>query len=388
MIRSALRFGLSPKKAIKLAAVILAFVSVAYAFAEGPDQGYTGAPGDFGDCTACHDTFAVANVGPGSVALGQTPNVYQPGQSYNLTVSLQDPQARRWGFELTGLDGQGNRVGTFAPLGSDTQIATAGPANKNRQYIEHTMLGTFPGTTGGHTWQVQWTAPSTDAGAVHFYVAGNAANDDGTDQGDYIYTNGVTIESPSTLVTLGLVSNPQGTTLDAGSTYTISWSATNSNNVASYEVRYSTDNGATFPITNLIFSTTDASDTSTQWVVPDTPTGAARIRVLASTDSGSVVTVISGAFTIQGSGGVQLPLIESAHNVGNKLIVVGQNFEVGAVVTVNAQPVFTVNKTDFSHKLACKKGLKGIQTGTAVTLTVTNPDGGISSPFLFTRPST
>jgi len=333
LIRSALRFGLSPKKAIKLAAVILAFVSVAYAFAEGPDQGYTGAPGDFGDCTACHDTFAVANVGPGSVALGQTPNVYQPGQSYNLTVSLQDPQARRWGFELTGLDGQGNRVGTFAPLG-------------------------------------------------------NAANDDGTDQGDYIYTNGVTIESPSTLVTLGLVSNPQGTTLDAGSTYTISWSATNSNNVASYEVRYSTDNGATFPITNLIFSTTDASDTSTQWVVPDTPTGAARIRVLASTDSGSVVTVISGAFTIQGSGGVQLPLIESAHNVGNKLIVVGQNFEAGAVVTVNAQPVFTVNKTDFSHKLACKKGLKGIQTGTAVTLTVTNPDGGISSPFLFTRPST
>jgi hypothetical protein len=377
--------GLAAKKTIKLTTAILVLAAAAYAYATGPNQGYTGAPGDFGDCTACHDTFGVANVGPGSVTINQAPSVYEPGQSYTMLVALQDPQARRWGFELTGIDGQGNRAGTFAPLGSDTQIASTGPPVLDRQYIEHTLLGTFPGTTGGHTWQVQWTAPASDAGAVHFYVAGNAANDDGTDQGDYIYTNAATSESPSTVVTLQLLSNPQGLTLDVGTTYSISWSATNATNVGSYEVRYSTDDGATFPITNLIFSTTDPSDTTVQWVVPDTPTGAAKIRVLASTSSGSVVTVISGAFTILGSGTSPLPVIDSAHNVGNKLVVVGENFQEGAVVAVNAAPQTTINKPDFSHKLICKKGLKGVAAGTAITLTVTNPGGVVSSPFLFTR---
>jgi hypothetical protein len=377
--------GFTAKKAIKLAIIVLGLAAMSYAFDTGPNQGYTGAPGDFGDCTSCHDTFGVANVGPGGVTINQAPGVYEPGQSYMMQVALQDPQARRWGFELTGIDSQGNRAGTFTPLSSDTQIASTGPSVLNRQYIEHTLLGTFPGTTGGHTWQVQWTAPAADAGAIHFYVAGNAANDDGTDQGDYIYTNGTTSESPSTVVTLQLLSNPQGLTLDAGTTYAISWSATNPTNVGSYEARYSTDDGATFPITNLIFSTTDPSDTTVQWVVPDTPTGAAKIRVLASTNSGSVVTVISGAFTILGSGTSTLPVIDSAHNIGNKLVVVGENFQEGAMVAVNTAPQATVNKSDFSHKLIAKKGLKGVAVGTAITLTVTNPGGVVSSPFLFTR---
>ncbi|HEY6333486.1 MAG TPA: choice-of-anchor V domain-containing protein, partial [Blastocatellia bacterium] len=272
-------FGLRGKRIVQAAVLLLVSSAVAYAYATGPPQGYTGAPGDYGDCTACHDTYVV-NTGAGSLALGQVPGVYEPGQSYTLLVELADPQARRWGFELTGIDGNGNRAGTFAPLGPDTQIATVGPPVLDRQYIEHTLLGTFPGTTMGHTWQVQWTAPASDIGAVHFYVAGNAANDDGTDQGDYIYTNGAMVESPSSVVTLQLTSNPQGLTLDASSSYTISWSATNESNVTSYEVRYSTDGGATFPITNLIFSTTDPSVTSTDWVVPDTPTTMAEIRVL------------------------------------------------------------------------------------------------------------
>jgi hypothetical protein len=378
--------NLTTKRKIQALILVLVAAGSAYGYATGPNQGYTGAPGDYGDCTACHDTYAVANVGAGSVALGQIPDVYKPGQSYMLQVMLQDPQARRWGFELTALGGDGNRAGTFAPLGSDTQIASVGDPVGNRQYIEHTLLGTFPGTKNGHTWQVQWTAPSTDTGAVHLYVAGNAANNDGTDQGDYIYTNGATIESPSTVVNLDLISNPEGMTLQAGTPYEITWSATNASNVQDYELRYSTDNGATFPITNLIFSTTDPTVTSTSWTVPDTPTNMAKLRLLAATNSGAVVTVISGAFTISGGTSTSSPVILSANNAGKKLVVHGQGFQQGAIVQVNGENQVTVNKADFSHKLVCAKGAKTIAPGAEATLTVTNPDGSVSPPLVFTRP--
>src|SRR4029453_17658900 len=44
--------------------------------------------------------------------------------------------------------------------------------------------------SGSATFTVNWTAPaSASAGTVRFNVAGNAANGDFTNQGDFIYTN-------------------------------------------------------------------------------------------------------------------------------------------------------------------------------------------------------
>jgi uncharacterized protein (TIGR03437 family) len=47
----------------------------------------------------------------------------------------------------------------------------------------------------GFTFDIPWTPPATDVGDVIFYFAGNAANDDGTPLGDYIYTGAKTISS-------------------------------------------------------------------------------------------------------------------------------------------------------------------------------------------------
>lgn len=364
---------------------MIAFIAIfAYAKSTGPDEGYTGAPGDHGDCTSCHDTFQFANVGPGSVTVSQTPAIYQPGASYTLNVVIQDPQARRWGFQLTALDGAGHRAGTFTPLGSDTQIATTGSPVMDREYIEHTQLGTFPGSSSGHTWQVQWTAPSTDAGTVRFFVAGNAANNDGTNQGDYIYTSSVTSESPTSNITLTLLSDPSGQTLPAGSSYTINWSVANTSNIDSYELRYSTDDGVSFPITNLIFSTTNPDTTTTAWTVPNVTTPTARIRLLAATKSGSAFTVISGRFSIEaGSSGP--PAINSVTESGNRVVVTGENFQRGAIVQVNGQNQATKNLSDFSHNLLCKKAGKHIAPGSTVMLTVTNPDGSTSEGYPYQR---
>jgi hypothetical protein len=361
-----------------------------YAKSEGPDPGYTGAPGDLGDCTACHDTFVNANVGAGHVTIGSNPPVYQPGQSYTLTVTVQDPQPmrRRWGFQMTAMDASGAPAGSFTSLGGETQVVTGGPNLMGRQYIEHTQLGTFAGTPAGHTWQIRWTAPSADIGTVRFFAAGNAANNDGTNQQDYIYTTTAASESTTSNVTIQIMNGPDGQTLQAGSTFNIAWSATGMSNIASYEVRYSTDDGATFPITNLVLSTGDSSVTQTAWTVPNSPTTEARIRVQASTKSASAVTVISGRFTISGSsGGAPPPIISSISENGKQVFVNGQNFQMGAKVQVNAQDMRTVNEDDFSHQLFCKKAGKFIAPGSTVMITVTNPDGTISTAFPYTRPA-
>lgn len=375
------------RKSFQILAIVAVFAGYAYAKMTGPDRGYTGAPGDIGDCTVCHDSFGFPNVGPGSVSIGNVPPVYQPGQLYTLTVNIQDPHARRWGFEMTALDSSGNKAGAFAPLDSYTQIASTGTPVGNRQYIEHTLEGTFPGTSGGHTWQVQWAAPATDIGTVKFYCAGNAANNDGTNQGDYIYTNGAQADSPTSHISLTLDSDPGGTTLAPGSQYSIMWSATNLSNVESYEVRYSTDNGATFPITNLIFSTTDSDVTTATWNVPDISTSTARIRVLAATMSGSAVTVMSGKFSISGTGTGPAPAILSASITGKMLLLTGENFQAGAKVLLNGVQQKTKSGTDMATDLICKKAGKQIAAGQTVTLVVINPDGSTSADFIYTRPS-
>jgi hypothetical protein len=66
----------------------------------------------------------------------------------------------------------------------------------NRQYIEHGIESTFAGQTGGASWTFNWTAPAGDIGPVIFYAAGNQANNDGTNNGDQIYTARTTTLAP------------------------------------------------------------------------------------------------------------------------------------------------------------------------------------------------
>ena len=78
-----------------------------------------------------------------------------------------------------------------------TQILNNADPNPNRQYIEHSATGTFPGQSGGASWTFNWVAPATNVGAVTFYAAGNQANSDGDTSGDQIYTTQATV-TPST----------------------------------------------------------------------------------------------------------------------------------------------------------------------------------------------
>ncbi len=374
------------KKKLQTIILILVIAVVAYASASGPEPRYTGAPGDIGSCVFCHDTFENANVGPGSVTITNTPAVYSPGQQYTITVTAQQGGRSKFGFQLTAIDSGGNRAGTLATVSSDTQINPL-TGEGARQYIQHSSTGTNATSSGRRIWQIRWTAPSTDVGTVTFYVAGNAADNDGLNRDDYIYTNRITTESPTSNVTVALASDPANQTLVAGSQFLIDWSATGISNVDSYEIRYSTDDGATFPIANLIFSTTDANITDFNWTVPDKPTTQARIRLQAATKSGSAVEVRSGRFTITGTGGPEIPTITSVEIIGKHLYVNGTNFKDDADVYMNDAKQKTSNDSENpTGRLKCKKLGKKIDRGQTVNLVVKNPDGTVSASFLYQRP--
>lgn len=376
---------LSGKKQIQALSLVLFTAVVAYAKITGPDWGYTNATGDLGNCTACHDTFHDPNVGPGSVRMNNVPAVYNPGQQYTLSVTVQQNNRQRFGFQLTAIDQKGNRAGTLASLTSDT-LVNAEVGIGGRQYIEHSEIGTFPNGAASRTWQIRWTAPSTDIGTVRFWFACNAANGDGTNQNDYIYTSSASSDSPTSAVTVSLQSQPGGLVLPAGSHFLINWATTGSTNIDNIELRYSTDDGATFPISNLVAFTTDPHVTSHDWTVPNTPTTHAVLRILVGKKSGDAVQTLSGAFTITGDGSATQPKILSASVNGKKLLVFGESFQMGAVVWLNEVDQGTLNDEDFSHLLRCKKAGKKIAPGSTVTLTVKNPDGAVSEPFPFTRP--
>ena len=377
--------NLDLRRKLQWIVTILFASAVAYAKITGPDAGYTGAPGDLGDCTACHDTFHFPNVGMGSVSLSGAPSVYNPGQQYTMMVTVQQTGQKRFGFQLTAIDQNGNRAGTLAPVSSDSQVNPETGAG-GRQYIEHTEIGTSPTGPNSRTWSIRWTAPSTDIGTVGFWFAGNAANADGTNQGDYIYTKHVSSDSATSFVSVSLQSQPGGLTLQAGSHFTIDWNVTGVSNIDNIEVRYSTDDGTTFPISNLLLFTNNPEITIYDWTVPNTPTAHAVIRVLVGKKSGDAVQTLSGVFTISGNGIATLPKISSASVSGKKLLVFGESFQMGAIVLLNGDEQGTLNDDDFSHVLRCKKAGKKIVPGTTVSLRVRNPDGTLSDPFSFTRP--
>jgi uncharacterized protein (TIGR03437 family) len=187
----------------------LVFVCV-FAWAEGlfaesmtPSLGYTGAPTDHNgqDCSTCHNTYGPANSDP-TGSLKVTASDYVPSVQQLIHIVVQNPNASRWGFQLT-IREQNNETlsaGTFTiPATSTsfeqvacddgTQYGSPGPCAGNiaRQFAEH--LNAPRGATGtAFEFDVLWTPPEQEVGRVQLYVAAVAANGDGTPQGDRVYT--------------------------------------------------------------------------------------------------------------------------------------------------------------------------------------------------------
>ena len=155
-----------------------------FALSAGPPDESTGAPNEKTCAQAgCHAGNDL-NISGGSLML-TVPETYIPNEVYTIIVNLSRAGQSKWGFEMTALDADGARAGSFATdTAGNTQLSEA----NSKQYIKHTFDGNAAGTNDEHSWEFQWTAPDADIGAITFYAAGNASNGNFNPIDDYIYT--------------------------------------------------------------------------------------------------------------------------------------------------------------------------------------------------------
>jgi len=186
-----------------------------YAFASGPDPRYTAAPGDspLACATAgCHTGSAKGgpiNAAGGAVtATFSSGSSYTPGQAITITVNVTDPVNTLHGFQMSARLGDNDTdlatkqagrfsvtsgAGVFVLCDNNIPRTPSGncPANFPVEFIEHNAPRTG-------TWTFTWTAPSTNQGPVHFYIAGNAVNGDGTNgPQDHVYTASYVLQPAS-----------------------------------------------------------------------------------------------------------------------------------------------------------------------------------------------
>ena len=112
------------------------------------------------------------------------------GQTYQITVRVEDSDRIRWGFELSARDQQGQQAGSLESTDSTTRVRTFSNAV---QYVSSHQDA--PIEAGGrYDFGFNWTAPDISAGPVMMHVAGNAADGDTTTSGDRSYTSSITIQ--------------------------------------------------------------------------------------------------------------------------------------------------------------------------------------------------
>jgi hypothetical protein len=116
------------------------------------------------------------------------PERFEPGEDYEISVTLVRAGIGVGGFQLTArFESGGTQAGALAPSeGSKERVKVT--TDRGILYAHQTLSGSALMAADTARWTVRWTAPAEDGAAVVFNVAANAADEDDTTFGDYIYT--------------------------------------------------------------------------------------------------------------------------------------------------------------------------------------------------------
>lgn len=165
-----------------LALILLPTILILYANSAGSPGGKSGSQGDSNvTCTDCHTGTATPITG--WITTNIPTGGYTPGTTYLITATGTHAGVVKFGFELTAETSTGSKIGTLAI----TEASRTKLCNQNKA-VTHRSGGTAP-TGNSNTWTMNWTAPATDVGQIRFYGAFNAANGNGNNSGDVIYTS-------------------------------------------------------------------------------------------------------------------------------------------------------------------------------------------------------
>lgn len=157
-------------------------------FVEGPFPGMTGGFGE-PSCHQCHFDNRIGEPS-GRLTVSGVPRTYVPGARYTLKIALRRPGLSRGGFQIAARFASGPlagaQAGALAPADDRVQVVRD-PARPAIAFAQHTVGGTRAPRAGDLEWIVRWVAPDKARDPVVFHVAANAANDDASPLGDFIY---------------------------------------------------------------------------------------------------------------------------------------------------------------------------------------------------------
>ncbi len=342
--------------------ILMSMSSGHYEESDDGKAGHNGSPGEL-TCakSTCHTTYTL-NSGPGSVSIsapGMTNWQYTPGQSYSISVTIAQASMPLFGFGFEALLASGANAGTLtAGTGSHTLNATV--SGNSRKTVTHLLDAGL--TTGSHTFTFTWVAPASGV-PVTFYAAGNAANDNGTKLGDYIYTTSqavtaIIVPTAPTIVAAGELNLCNGATVNlsvtAQSGVTFTWFDANNAQVGT---------GATFVAsqTGCYHVTADASggnatSTNTICITAGSPdaTFSGLENEYCSDDTNVPLAFMTDGGQLSGPGAIGTSFSPQAAGAGSHTITYQVNDVNGCsathsqtvLVNESVSPQFTVSDAD------------------------------------------
>ncbi len=185
-----INYTMNTKKMILPVAVTAMLFATAFSIlSDNGKAGYTGSQGEL-VCNDCHGTFGNSNTGSGTIYLTSSMNNWQyvPGQTYTVSVVVRQPGKPLFGFGCEALTASHTNAGTIQVTNAaKTQIKTKTVSGVTRNNIVHQFNGGLSNDSAVFTFN--WQAPATNVGNVTFYFAGVAANNDGSEDNDYVYNS-------------------------------------------------------------------------------------------------------------------------------------------------------------------------------------------------------
>ena len=168
--------------------VVTGFAPVALrSYPNGPPPAHTGGFGE-PTCQICHAQSAV-NAREGWLGVEGVPEVYEPGRTYRLTVSVGRAGLGASGFQMSARyatgPAPGSNAGELTSIDARTEVQRVDSTGVS--YAHHREAGSVPLSKDSTGWSIEWTAPHRAGGAIAFDVAANAGDGDASEFGDWIY---------------------------------------------------------------------------------------------------------------------------------------------------------------------------------------------------------
>jgi hypothetical protein len=151
-------------------------------FSSNPNLGLTGAPGE-GNCTQCHSGNTIQSASATS-GMTSTLSEYELGETYTFALGSVGNTVN--GFQMTILDNDGNKSGSFVAGAANTNIANA----NDKEYIRQSLTA--------QAWTFDWTAPLTDKGPLTAYYSLLESDGQGGTADDVLYLGSQSISSAQT----------------------------------------------------------------------------------------------------------------------------------------------------------------------------------------------